>query len=134
MNVEEPKTAVVTILVVDDQPDILQVYSRALSLAGFSTQLADTAQSAIELIEATPPNAILLDLKMPYVNGVGFLYRLRERHPRMPVAVVTGLSVLDDTTAQEISSLGASVHFKPLSIVEVQRIARSLLGIHTDGA
>lgn len=123
-----------TILLVDDQPEILQVYARALNLAGFNTQVAETAQSAIELIEATPPNAILLDLKMPYVNGVGFLYRLRERHPCLPVAVVTGLSLLDDATTREISSLGASVHFKPLSIAEVQRIARSLLGIPSDGA
>lgn len=121
-----------TVLIVDDQPEVLEVYSRALDLAGYHTQVADTAEAAMALIEASPPDAVFLDLRMPFVNGVGMLYRLREGHPHMPVAIVTGAPSVDEVTVEEIHTLGATVHFKPLSIAEVQTIARTLLAARTD--
>jgi DNA-binding NtrC family response regulator len=123
-----------TILIVDDQPEVLQVFSRALDQVGYNTQIAETAESALELVEALPPDAVLLDLRMPYVNGMGFLYRLRERHPQMPVAIITGVPDLDEATVEEIRALGAAVHFKPLSIAEVQTIAAALLSTRTTRA
>lgn len=115
------------VLIVDDQPEVLRVYARALEIDGCDTQTAPNAQSAMDLINASPPDAILLDLKMPYVNGLGFLYRLRAEHPRIPVAIVTGLPNLDAQTTQEIRDLGADLAFKPMTIGEVQSVARRLL-------
>ena len=115
------------VLIVDDQPEVLRVYSRALEVDGCETQTAPSAQAAMDLINESPPDAILLDLKMPYVNGLGFLYRLRAEHPRIPVAIVTGLPSLDPQTKQEIHELGAEVAFKPMTIGEVQSVARRLL-------
>ena len=114
-------------LIVDDQPEVLRVYSRALEVDGCETQTADSAQAAMALIGTAPPDAILLDLKMPYVNGLGFLYRLRESHPHIPVAIVTGMPNLDLTTCEEIRDLDADVAFKPMSISEIQAVARRLL-------
>lgn len=115
------------VLIVDDQPEVLRVYSRALELDGCDTQTASNAQHAMDLINASPPDAILLDLKMPYVNGLGFLYRLRAEHPHIPVAIVTGLPNLDAQTMQEIQDLGAELAFKPMTIDEIQSVARRLL-------
>ncbi len=116
-----------SILIVDDQPEILGVYSKALEMAGYVTQISATAQAAMELIEAAPPAAILLDLKMPYVNGLGFLYRLRETHPHLPVAIITGVQAHTDATLQEIRTLGADLRFKPLSVSELHAVVRDLL-------
>jgi len=115
------------ILIVDDEKDLLRVYARALELDGYDTQLAESAQAATDLLAADTPDAVLLDLKMPYVNGVGLLYRLREAYPDIPVAVVTGLSTVDDATRREIRDLNAELRFKPLPIVELQALVRKLL-------
>jgi DNA-binding NtrC family response regulator len=115
------------VLIVDDQPEVLRVYARALEIDDCDTQTAPNAQAAMDLVDAAPPDAILLDLKMPFVNGVGFLYRLRTTHPQLPVAIVTGLPALDPQTEQEIQELRADVAFKPMTIAEVHSLARRLL-------
>ncbi len=115
------------VLIVDDQPEVLRIYARALEIDGVVAQTAESAQAAMDLIDTAPPDAILIDLKMPYVNGLGFLYRVRESHPRIPVAIVTGLPSVDAQTTQEIADLEADLAFKPLTIAEVQSVARRLL-------
>ena len=115
------------VLIVDDQPEVLRIYARALEIDGMDPLTADSAQAAMELIDAAPPDAILIDLKMPYVNGIGFLYRVRETHPHLPAAIVTGLPSVDAQTTQEIRDLEADLEFKPLTIAEVQSVARRLL-------
>ena len=115
------------VLIVDDQPEVLRVYARALQVDGCDTLTAASAQAALDLISAQPPDAILLDLRMPYVNGLGFLYRLREAHPGIPVAIVTGAPSVDPQTTQEIQELGAELAFKPMTIAELQSVTRRLL-------
>jgi DNA-binding NtrC family response regulator len=94
------------ILIVDDDAGVRALYARALQLDGHATQLADSAQQAMQLVHDAPPDGILLDLRMPFISGVGFLYRLREIHPRLPVAIVTGMGDVDEATQEEIRTLG----------------------------
>ncbi|HZR23231.1 MAG TPA: response regulator [Vicinamibacterales bacterium] len=115
------------ILIVDDQPEVLRIYARALEIANYEPVIANSATAAMELIQTAPPDAILLDLKMPFVNGLGFLYRLRAMKPTLPVALVTGVTNLDDTTVQEIASLNAELAYKPLGITDIQTLAEKLL-------
>ena len=116
-----------TILIVDDQPEILRVYARVLEAAGHAVQIANSAEVAMQLIEAAPPDAVLLDMKMPYVNGMGLLYRVRKGHPRMPVALMTGMTDLDAETLQELAMLDTAVHYKPLPVAEIHLIVADLL-------
>ena len=115
------------VLVIDDDPEILRVFSRALNLAEYSTHTALSAESALTFVRAKRPDAVLVDLKMPYINGIGLLYRLRRLHPHIPVAVITGVYNLDQSTIDEIGALHAPIHLKPLSIGDIQDAARRLL-------
>jgi CheY-like chemotaxis protein len=117
------------ILVVDDDEGTRLVFSRVLELEGYEVRAAPTAESALADLHEHPPDAILLDFRMPMVNGAGFLYRLREdpTHADIPVAIVTGESWLDDQTANELRALDANVWFKPLSVDQILRLAESLL-------
>ena len=92
-----------TILIVDDQPEVLRLYSRGLEVSGHRVITAETVELGMQLVDAAPPDAVLVDLKMPYVNGMGMLYRLRQAHPDIPVAIITGMQNLDKESMQEIT-------------------------------
>ena len=115
------------ILIVDDQAEVLRIFSRGLEAAGYRVVTAETVEVGLQMIEAERPEAVLVDLKMPFVNGMGMLYRLRKAYPRLPVAIVTGMQNLDKDTLQEVAMLDAVVHYKPLSIAQIQRVVDDLL-------
>ena len=80
-----------TILVVDDDPAILDVVCWTLEDEGFSTRRALDGLEALEIIRAAPPNLILLDLRMPRLNGWE-VYRTLTTDPRLkliPIIIMT---------------------------------------------
>jgi DNA-binding NtrC family response regulator len=116
-----------TVLFVDDQPEVLRLYSRGLEVSGYRVLTADSVEGGMEIIATEHVDAVLVDLKMPYINGMGMLYRLRKDHPHMPVAIVTGMQNLDKDTLKEIATLEATIRYKPLSIVQIQRLVDELI-------
>ncbi len=119
-----------TILIVDDQPDILEPHARSLERAGYHVVFAESAAEAIESIRARAPDAVLIDLRMPFVNGMGLLYRILEVQPRLPLAMITGRLDVPDETQRELHAMGVALHHKPLSLGQMQGIVDGLL----DGA
>jgi CheY-like chemotaxis protein len=117
------------VLVIDDDEGVRLTFSRVLRLDGHTVQVAATAEEALGEVEQERPDAILLDLKMPLINGVGFLYRLRQNPANQDIAVgvITGAPMLDDATVNDLRALNAQVWFKPLSIEEIQQVAQTLL-------
>src|SRR6476646_3534444 len=101
------------ILIIDDREEVRDAFSRALALDGCETCAAENADTAMEVVGAMEPDAILLDYVMPTVNGLEFLRRLRETKRRTPVAVITGKSDVNDDTVREMLNLGAEIRFKP---------------------
>jgi two-component system response regulator MprA len=117
------------VLVIDDDEGVRLTFSYVLTLEGYSVQVAATAEEALGHVESERPDAILLDLTMPFINGVGFLYRLRQdpANQGIAVAVITGVPALDDATLNDLRTLSARVWHKPLSIEDIQQVARTLL-------
>ena len=117
------------ILVVDDEEGIRLVFSRVLEWEGYEVRVAATAERAFAELHEHRPDAIILDLRMPIINGAGFLYRLRAdpAFGAIPVAIVTGESALPDETANELRALDANIWVKPLSVDEIHQVARTLL-------
>lgn len=124
-----PAAATSRILIVDDDETILRTFAKALVLEGYDVRVAASPLTGLQEIEEMPPDAILLDLRMPFVNGIGFLYRLRAReaHRNIPVAIITGDSCVDDPVLQEMHDLDAEVVFKPIWLDEVVTVTRNLL-------
>lgn len=115
------------ILIVDDDAGVRALYARALQLDGHTTLVAESAEAAMQVIRDGPPDVILLDLRMPFISGIGFLYRLRELDAQVPVAIITGVTDIDDSTRAEIQQLGASLHYKPVPLTSLQAIVRELV-------
>jgi len=122
-------TATARILIVDDDENVLQTFAKALSLEGYDVRVAASPLTGLQEVDEAPPDAILLDLRMPFVNGIGFLYRLRahDAHKHIPVAIITGDSCVDDPVLQEMRELDAQVFFKPMWLDEVISVTRHLL-------
>ncbi len=93
------------ILVVDDDEMVRYVLTEKLQESGFLVTTAPDGLKAIELFENTPFDAVLLDLKMPGMDGIETLKELRKHDPDIPVIMVTAFG--DITTAVEAIKLGA---------------------------
>jgi two-component system OmpR family response regulator len=118
-----------TILIVDDDEGVTQTFARMLKLEGFEVRTAMNAETGLVQAREARPDAIILDLRMPLVDGLGFLRRLRaqDEHRETPVAIVTGDYFLDDNVSAEIRQLGAELKFKPLWLEDLVGLARTLL-------
>ncbi len=77
------------VLVVDDDESILDMLRAVLSADGYSVQVAPDGAAALELVEKQPPAVVLLDMRLPKVNGWEFARRLRDRGLRVPIVAMT---------------------------------------------
>lgn len=120
-----------TILIVDDDEGVTQTFARMLRLEGYEVHTADSAERGLLEAEHCQPDAIILDLRMPMVDGLGFLRQLRSHEGRRatPVAIVTGDYFLDDSISAELRRLGAELKYKPLWLEDLVGLARTLLQV-----
>jgi DNA-binding NtrC family response regulator len=84
-----------TVLIVDDEPNILTSLSRMLSLEGFSPMVAGSGRVAFEKLAETPADALLLDVRLPEMDGLQILGRMREQYPDIPVIMMSGHANLE---------------------------------------
>jgi two-component system response regulator PrrA len=119
-----------TILIVDDDRAVVDTFERMLKLEGFEVATAINPEAGLELAQTVHPDAIILDLRMPLVNGLQFLRHIRSNAylVDVPVAIVTGDYFLGESTAAELKSLGATVKFKPMWLEDLVALARTLVG------
>jgi DNA-binding NtrC family response regulator len=78
------------ILVVDDDPDVVETLSDMLDALGYDVSTAGTFDEARTALTTVRPHVVLLDLRMPGTSGLDALGYLRERHRTTPVIVVSG--------------------------------------------
>ncbi|MBL7033582.1 MAG: response regulator [Candidatus Delongbacteria bacterium] len=114
------------ILVADDELEICRVLGEYLNELGYSVLLAENGEQAVELADEHEPDLVFLDIKMPRTTGLEALGRIRERHPRMKVIMITGVD--DKMLAREALLLGASDFIpKPFSFSYMKRVLDSLV-------
>ncbi len=95
----------VPVLVVDDERDIRDGVERFLSRMGCRVQKAGSGEEGLELLKAEPPWVVLLDLKMPGMDGLEVLPLIKRDHPEVMVIVITGFATVE--TAIEAMKSGA---------------------------
>ena len=117
------------VLVVDDEEQVREMFTRLLRAEGYAVRAVATAVAALDAVAQWRPDAILLDYRMPFVNGVGFLYQLRahESASSTPVAVITGVVDIKGALSTECAMLGVAVYFKPIGRAGLRRVAHTLL-------
>ena len=121
----DPKTLV---LVIEDDPLLRESLIEILALNGFRTADAEDGQTGIQKAQTRQPNCILLDLRLPDIDGFAVLRRMKkdERTTRIPVVVLSGFSRPED---QELAlELGANAYVvKPYHIDDLIITIRQVL-------
>ncbi len=120
---DRPSVRTGPVLVVDDDPTILATVAETLDLEGYPVVTATNGAEALDVMERTSPSLVLLDMRMPVLDGWGFVRALRERGLDTTVVVMTATADARRWAA-EIGAKG--VLAKPFDlddlIAEVQRL------------
>ena len=107
-----------TILIVDDEPSIVQSLSGLLTDEGFNVLSASNGYEALKIIETESPDLVLLDVWMPGIDGIETLTEIKKDNPFIQVIIITGHGTIE--TAVKATKLGAFDFIeKPLSIDKV---------------
>ncbi len=107
-----------SLLIVDDEPSILQSLGGLLSDEGFGVTTALNGYEALKIIEAESPDLVLLDIWMPGIDGIETLKEIKNENPNIQVIIITGHGTIE--TAVKATKLGAyDLIEKPLSIDKV---------------
>jgi two-component system, OmpR family, response regulator MprA len=114
------------VLVVDDEPGVRGALERALGL-DYDVELAADGREALErLASSGPPDAVVLDVAMPHVDGLEVCRRLRDAGDRTPVLMLTARDAIDDRVAG--LDAGADDYLvKPFALKELKARLRALL-------
>jgi two-component system KDP operon response regulator KdpE len=114
-----------SILVVDDEPAILRALTRALTARGYRVSQAVTGQSAIDMVAVDPPDAIVLDLRLPDIDGVEVCRRLRT-WSSVPIIVLSA-DGLDERKVNALDEGANDYVTKPYSTPELLARLRAAL-------
>jgi DNA-binding NtrC family response regulator len=87
------------VLIVDDEPDMVENCARILGRIGCACVTATDPRRGLELLETERPDLLLTDLKMPGVDGMALLRRARELDPAMPVVMITAFATIESAVA-----------------------------------
>ena len=87
------------ILVLDDEADMVENCRRILSRDGYECLTTTDAEEALRLIESERPDLVLTDLKMPTIDGLEMLARVRELSPQTPVIMLTAFATVESAVA-----------------------------------
>jgi two-component system copper resistance phosphate regulon response regulator CusR len=121
------------ILLVDDEPRILDFVRRGLAAEGFSVDVASLGEEGLRKAVSQPYDLVILDLVMPGLDGTGILRKLLARKPSQAVLILSALS--DTTTKVTLLELGAEDYLaKPFSLEELlARVRARIRGVARHG-
>jgi len=95
----------IRVLMVDDEEQFRTTTSKILSRRGYQTSIAGSGEEAITILEKTPHDVVVLDIKMPGMDGHEALKQIKKINPDIPVIMLTGHGTID--SAQETLKFGA---------------------------
>src|SRR5262249_46828360 len=123
--VEETAT-MPSLLVVDDEPNVLYSLSRSLASDTLSVATAQTGQQAVEQVQQHRPHCVILDVRLPDMSGLDAFDRIRQIDPRLPVLIITAYATTE--TAIEAMKRGAFEYLlKPVDFHQLREVlARAL--------
>jgi len=114
------------VLIVDDQNGIRVLLMEVFGSEGYQTFQASNGKMALEIVKSESPDLVLLDMKIPGMDGLEILKRIKEINRDIKVIMMTAYGELD--MIKEATELGALMHFtKPFDIDEMRMVVNMQL-------
>jgi len=110
-----------TVLLVDDEKDIRDVIGISLSDLGYKVLIAESGQQALRIFESHSPPIVLTDIKMPGMDGIELLRKLKQLNPDVEVIMITGHGAMD-LAVMSLKYAATDFITKPIN-VEVLEVA-----------
>ncbi len=89
----------IRVLLVDDEQGFLEAMSKRLARRGLSVRMAPGGREALEMLQQGPSDVVILDQKMPQMDGLTTLSQIRERFPEVKVIMLTGHATVDSAVS-----------------------------------
>jgi DNA-binding NtrC family response regulator len=124
--------AAAKVLVVDDDPGMLDTLTDVLAASGYDAVPAASGREAIEKARATAFDLILMDIQMPDLNGVQTLHALRRADPRVAVIMMTAYT-RDELVAESERITGFGVLSKPLDLERLLLLVERIVSPRRNG-
>jgi DNA-binding response OmpR family regulator len=108
------------VLIVDDEPDFVELLREFLTAKGYEVAVASDGEEALRKVKEDRPHLVLLDVRMPRMSGLEVLKQLREIDHEVGVIMVTAVD--EEETGREALKLGAFDYLiKPLDLKYLER-------------
>lgn len=121
-------TGAITLLIIDDDPAACRIFKKILGQVGYHVLTATDAGKGLRLIKEKSPEIVFLDIKMPRIDGIELLRRIRKINKEVIVIMLTGFATLD--TARKAMELGAYDYVtKPFDLEAIKASIRDALEV-----
>ena len=118
-----------TVLVVEDDTDLIGIYKEILELHDYDVQTALNGEEGVEKFKQTKPSLVIMDGDMPVLDGYEAFKKIKEIDVDVKVVIVTGFSDLEPKSQAAIKQGLIKVISKPLGVDELLTLAKKYTGI-----
>ena len=117
----------IRILAVDDEQDALELFKDLFIKKGYDVQCVSSGLEALEIIDKIDVDAILLDIRMPVLDGIETLSKIKQKKPNIPVVMLTAYGY-DDNLINKALEMGAAGYIsKNLPLAQIVHTFQTLL-------
>lgn len=108
----------IKLLLVDDEENFVNTLSERMKMRDVPSKVVYSGEQALEVVETETPDVMVLDLRMPGIDGMEVLRKVRKAHPKVQVIILTGHgTTLDEEEAKRLGAF--HYHKKPIDIDEL---------------
>jgi DNA-binding response OmpR family regulator len=121
-----------TLLIIDDDQTLVDALAMVLHAEGFEVLSAHSGEAGLAVLSDTPVDLVVLDLRLPGMQGLEVLHKLREASPGLPVIIIT--AYCQEERRQEIEQLGVvAILCKPFASETILSLIAERLGPAPEG-
>jgi CheY-like chemotaxis protein len=115
-----------TILIVDDNPNMSSLLAEMLEVFDFASERAADGSEALEKLQDGKFSMVITDMRMPNMTGLELCQQVKDRHPQLPVVLISGYSV-SDLNESEANIKPDGFLAKPFMMSDIEELLNSLL-------
>ncbi len=117
----------ILIAIVDDEPEARDLFKDLFASKGYEVEIATGGIEALEMIDKILPDAILLDIRMPGMDGIEVLSKIKQKKPNIPVVMLTAYGYYDDLINEAVQLGAAGYISKNLPLAQIVHTFQTLL-------